>query len=370
MVDRGIVGTLPLDASSMEEITVPIITVTDLCKQYQTYRKPEGLGAAIRGLVRREAVIVPAVSHVSFRVEPGEMVAFLGPNGAGKTTTLKMLSGLLHPTSGAISVADHVPFRRAPALLRQIALVAGQKSQLWPDLPPMDSFALNREIYDVPDAQFRATLRDLVDLLDLADVLQMQVRRLSLGQRMRCELAAALLHRPRILFLDEPTLGLDVVVQRRVRDFLRDHNARYGTTVLLTSHDMDDVEAVCPRVLVINGGQLVFDGAMAALIARMATRKYLTVVFDRPVAIAELAAFGTVVWSDNNLSVTLAVPRANHARHAAALLNQYPVAELDIRDPDLDEIIARVYADGAGGVDGAGSIDGVDGAVAALPKGG
>ena len=198
---------------------MPIISVVDLRKSYRTYRKAEGLGGAFRALIHRVPVEVPAVAGISFSVEPGEMVGFLGPNGAGKTTTLKILSGLLHPTGGSVRVLDHAPFQRDAAFLRQIALVTGQKSQLWWDLPPMDTFVLNREIYDVPDPQFRTTLTELVDLLGIGEEMHRPVRQLSLGQRMRCELVAALLHRPRVLFLDEPTIGLDIVVQKRIRDF-------------------------------------------------------------------------------------------------------------------------------------------------------
>ena len=327
-----------------------IVDVTDLCKYYRTYRKPEGLRAALGSLFRREMAEVRAVDGISFRIEAGEIVGFLGPNGAGKTTTLKVLSGLLHPTSGSVRVADHVPFRREPHFLRQIALVAGQKNQLWWDLPPIDSFVLNREIYEVPDAQFRVTLAELVDLLEIGDVLNVQVRRLSLGQRMKCELVAALLHRPRVLFLDEPTIGLDVVVQKRLRGFLQLYNARYGTTVLLTSHYMDDVEELCRRVMVINHGRLVFDGAMASLVERYATTKYITVVFGQPVDRAALATFGAVVAYDGGLTATLAVPRADHSRQAAALLNTYQVDDLDIRDPGLEEVIAQVFGAGATGV--------------------
>jgi len=246
-----------------------------------------------------------------------------------------------------VRVADHVPFRREPHFLRQIALVAGQKNQLWWDLPPIDSFVLNREIYEVPDAQFRATLSELVDLLEIGDVLNVQVRRLSLGQRMKCELVAALLHRPRVLFLDEPTIGLDVVVQKRLRGFLRLYNTRYGTTVLLTSHYMDDVEELCRRVMIVNHGQLVFDGAMASLVERFATMKYVTVVFGQPVDRAALATFGAVVAYDGGLAATLGVPRADHSRQAAALLNTYQVDDLDIRDPGLEEVIAQVFGEGA-----------------------
>jgi len=332
--------------------SIPIIDVVDLRKSYRAYRKSEGLRAAIGGLFHRESTETQAVAGVGFSLEAGEMVGFIGPNGAGKTTTLKMLAGLLHPSGGSVRVLGHTPFRREAAFQRQIALVMGQKNGLWWDLPPMDSFVLNREIYGVPDARFRATLAELTDLLELGDVLDVQVRRLSLGQRMKCELVAALLHGPRVLFLDEPTIGLDVVVQKRIRDFFRLYNERYGTTVLLTSHYMDDVEQLCRRVIVIDHGRLIFDGSLASLVDRYAGSKYVTVVLGQPVARDALAAFGEVVSYEEGLKATLAVPRATHSRQAAALLNAYRVDDLDIRDPGLDEVIARVFQDQAPSISG------------------
>ena len=320
-----------------------IIQVQALRKSYRAYRRPEGARAALRSLIHRVPIEVQAVDRISFTVEAGEMVGFLGPNGAGKTTTLKILSGLLHPTSGSVRVLDHEPFRRETALKRRIALVTGQKSQLWWDLPPMDTFVLNREIYEVPDSQFRATLQELVELLGIGDEMHRQVRQLSLGQRMRCELVAALIHRPEVLFLDEPTIGLDVVVQKRIREFFRLYNRRYGTTVLLTSHYMDDVEMLCPRVMVINQGRLIFDGAVSRLIERHAPTKYISVVFTSPVPRQELEEFGTVVSYEDGLSATLAVPRAGHSGQAAALLGRYPVDDLDVRDPGLEEVIAGLF---------------------------
>ncbi len=322
----------------------PIIDVAHLCKYYRTYRKPEGLRAAIGGFFHREMTEVRAVDNISFSVEAGEMVGFLGPNGAGKTTTLKMLSGLLHPTGGSVRVLGSLPFRREAAFQRQIALVMGQKNGLWWDLPAMDSFVLNREIYEVPDARFRATLAELVELLELGDALGTPVRQLSLGQRMKCELVAALLHQPRVLFLDEPTIGLDVVVQKRIRDFFRLYNERYETTVLLTSHYMDDVEQLCRRVMVIDHGRLVFDGGLAELVDHHATTKYVTVVFGQPVARGELEAVGSVVsYEEGGLRATLSMPRETHSRGAAALLNTYQVDDLDIREPGLEEVIAQVF---------------------------
>jgi len=339
--------SMPLSSAT----SAPIIDVANLRKSYRAYRKPEGLRAAVGGLFRREATEVRAVDDITFSLQAGEMVGFIGPNGAGKTTTLKMLSGLLHPSGGSVRVLGHVPFRREAAFQRRIALVMGQKNGLWWDLPPMDSFVLNRAIYDVPDARFRATLAELVDLLEIGDVLDLQVRRLSLGQRMKCELVAALLHEPSVLFLDEPTIGLDVVIQKRIRDFFRSYNTRHGTTVLLTSHYMDDVEQLCRRVIVIDHGGLIFDGSLSHLVDRYAGAKYVTVVFGHPVERAELDAYGTVVAYEDGLKATLAVPRESHSRQAAALLNAYQVDDLDIRDPGLEEVIARVFQDQAPAVD-------------------
>jgi len=324
---------------------VPIIDVADLSKHYRAYRKPEGLKAALSGLFHREYDAVKAVDGVSFKIEHGEMVGFLGPNGAGKTTTLKMLSGLLHPTGGTVRVLGYEPFKREAAYQKQISLVMGQKNQLWPDLPAMDSFVLNREIYDVPDKQFRTILNELVDLLAIGDEIRTPVRQLSLGQRMKCELVAALLHQPRVLFLDEPTIGLDVVIQARIRDFFQRYNERNETTVLLTSHDMDDVEQLCSRVIVIDHGALLYDGSLSRLVERYAGTKQLTVVFGQPVPHDELARFGQVnSYEDAGLRATLSVPRAEHSRLAAALLAAYTIEDLDIREPSLDDVIARVFA--------------------------
>ncbi len=324
---------------------MPIIDVADLSKHYRAYRKPEGLKAALTGLFHREYDAVKAVDSVSFKIDHGEMVGFLGPNGAGKTTTLKMLSGLLHPTGGTVRVLGFEPFKREAAYQRQISLVMGQKNQLWQDLPAMDSFVLNREIYDVPDKEFRAILGELVDLLAIGDEIRTPVRQLSLGQRMKCELVAALLHQPRVLFLDEPTIGLDVVVQARIRDFFQRYNERNETTVLLTSHDMDDVEQLCRRVIVIDHGALLYDGSLSRLVERYAGTKQLTLVFGQPVPRDELARFGEVSsYEDEGLRSTLSVPRAQHSRIAAALLDAYEVEDLDIREPGLDDVIARVFA--------------------------
>jgi len=249
------------------------IAVTNLVKTYTYHHKEPGLRGSLRSLVRRRTLEKRAVDGVSFQIEPGEVVGFLGPNGAGKTTTLKVLCGLLYPTGGEVSVLGHVPARREPAFLRRIALVMGQKNMLWWDVPAMETFLLHKEMYSLRDPDFRTTVGELAAMLDVERLLGVQVRKLSLGERMKMELMAALLHRPAVLFLDEPTIGLDVISQQRVREFLRELNAQHGTTILLTSHYMDDIEALCPRVLVIDHGRIGYDGALAALVERTAPER-------------------------------------------------------------------------------------------------
>ncbi len=258
------------------------VHVQDLRKTYVVSERAPGAAAALRDLVRRQVREITAVDGVSFDLAPGEIVGFLGPNGAGKTTTLKMLSGLLHPTTGEVTVLGHRPYRREKDFLRQITLVMGQRNQLVWDIPAADSYELNRAIYRIPRADYRRTLDELVALLDLGPLLAKPVRTLSLGERMKCEIAAALLHRPQVVFLDEPTIGLDVTMQRRIRAFLTEYNQRFGATILLTSHYMADVEALCRRVLVIHHGRLLFDGELAALVQRFTTHKTIVVRLEDP----------------------------------------------------------------------------------------
>ncbi|HEX6507712.1 MAG TPA: ATP-binding cassette domain-containing protein, partial [Chloroflexota bacterium] len=265
------------------------ISVRDLRKTYTIAEREAGALAAIRSLVRRRTREIPAVDSITFDVEPGEIVGFLGPNGAGKTTTLKMLSGLLFPTSGDVEVLGHVPSRREKSLLRQITLVMGQRSQLSWDIPALDSFELNRAIYDIPTGDYERMRDELIDLLELGHLVRKPVRNLSLGERMKCEIAIALLHRPRVLYLDEPTLGLDVTMQRRIRTFIAEYNNRYEGTVLLTSHYMADVEALCRRVIVIHRGTLLFDGDLSRLIQRFSPHK--TIVVDLETVAADLGGY-------------------------------------------------------------------------------
>jgi ABC-2 type transport system ATP-binding protein len=283
------------------------------------------------------------VDGISFELAAGEVVGFLGPNGAGKTTTLKMLSGLLHPSGGEVSVLGHAPSRREKDFLRQITLVMGQRNQLVWDIPAADSFELNRAIYRIPRPEFRQTLDELEALLELGPLMGKPVRTLSLGERMKCEIAAALLHRPKVVFLDEPTIGLDVTMQRRIRSFLAEYNQRYGATILLTSHYMADVEALCRRVLVIHHGRLLFDGELAALVQRFTAHK--TIVVRLEDCTTDLSVYGEVVSCDEGLA-TLRVAKNLTARVTERLLADLPVVDLTVEDPPIEEVIERVFAQG------------------------
>lgn len=319
-----------------------MISVQDLTKTYRVHRRPPGLAAAIRSLVSRRYDDVHAVRGVSFEIGEGERVGFLGPNGAGKTTTLKMLAGLLHPSSGEVHVAGHVPQRRAVDFLKQITLVMGQKQQLLWDLPPSETFALNRAIYDVPKARFEETMEELIRLLELEELIDKPARQLSLGERMKCELAAALLHRPRVLFLDEPTIGLDVSMQVVVRSFVKAYNERFGATVLLTSHYMDDVLALCPRVIVIDKGRLLFDGALAELVRSVRPEKRVEVKLARPVDRADVAALGEVVEHEPARLVLQVQPDALQTT-ITGVMSRLPVADLSISDPPLEDVLRDLF---------------------------
>jgi ABC-2 type transport system ATP-binding protein len=321
-----------------------VIDVRGLRKHYQVHRRAPGLAAALRSVLRRRYETVRAVDGIDFSVGEGERVGFLGPNGAGKTTTLKMLSGLLHPTAGEVTVAGHVPRRREPAFLSQITLVMGQKQQLLWDLPPSETFAMNRAIYDIPRAQFEETVEELVRLLELGDLVQKPTRQLSLGERMKCELAAALLHRPRVLFLDEPTIGLDVSMQATVRSFVRAYNERFGATVLLTSHYMEDVVQLCPRVIVIDRGRLIYDGDLRALALKVRPDKRIIVRFQDPNGGTpkDLARFGQVVSSEPG-QATIQVAAEDVSGAVARMLGALAIADLTVEDPPLEEVMSELF---------------------------
>ncbi len=327
-------------------MTEPQIFVRKLSKTYRVSERDAGLRASISALWRRAYRNVEAVRDVSFTIEAGEIVGFLGPNGAGKTTTLKMLAGLLYPTAGEIRVAGFVPWQRKPDYLRRISMVLGNKSQMLWDIPPRDSFRVLGEIYRVPPSELNGTLDELFDLLDMAAILAKPVRTLSLGERMKCELVAALLYRPAVLFLDEPTLGLDISMQRRLRRFIGEYNARTAATVILTSHYMADVEALCPRVIMINHGQLVYDGNLHALANQLAPYKLLRVTIDddqvgghdTPVFPPEVEIVG-----QEQATWTLSVRQAEAPAIAAHILNTLPVVDLAIEDPAIETIIETIY---------------------------
>ncbi|MDQ3537417.1 MAG: ATP-binding cassette domain-containing protein [Actinomycetota bacterium] len=316
------------------------IGVADLRKTFLVPTREAGLRAALRSLVHRTSNEVRAVDGITFDIAPGEVVGFLGPNGAGKTTTLKMLSGLLHPTSGELTVLGHVPSRREAAFLSRITLVMGNRNQLQWDLPALDSFEMNRAIYRIPTAEFRQTRDDLVELLDLGDLVRKPVRNLSLGERMKAEIAGSLLHRPQVLFLDEPTIGLDITMQKRIRAFLGEYNRRHGASVLLTSHYMADIQALCRRVIVIDQGRILFDGQLAALSDQFAAYKTLSVTLDDPTA--DLSSFGEEIHRDG-ARLTLKVRRSQISQVAATLLGQHLVSDLTIEDPPVEDVIERVF---------------------------
>jgi ABC-2 type transport system ATP-binding protein len=324
----------------------PAIRVRDLRKTFFVPVREGGLRAAVTSLVRRKTKAVTAVDGVSFDIEPGEVVGFLGPNGAGKTTTLKMLSGLLYPTSGEVTVLGHVPSKREPAYLRQITMVMGNRNQLQWDLPALDSYELLRAIYRLHPDDFRKTRDEFVELLDLGDLVRKPVRNLSLGERMKVETAAALLHRPQVLFLDEPTIGLDVTMQKRIRSFVAEYNARYGATVLLTSHYMADVQALCKRVIVIHHGRILFDGELATLANRFGADKTIGVTLKEgaPEAI-DFSPYGEVLGREDG-KVSLKVGRGRAPEVAGRLLRDLPVADLTIEDPPIEDVIESVFASG------------------------
>ena len=319
----------------------PAVRVAELNKTFLVPEREAGLRASIRSLFRRQHREVRAVDAIDFEVGQGEIVGFLGPNGAGKTTTLKMLSGLLYPTSGEARVLGHVPSKRERDFLRRITLVMGNRNQLQWDLPALDSFELNRAIYRIQRADFTPLRDELIELLDVGDLVRKPVRNLSLGERMKVEVVGSLLHRPQVLFLDEPTIGLDVTMQKRIRSFIAEYNRRYEATVLLTSHYMADVEALCKRVIVIHHGKILFDGPLARLGDSLAAWKTIDVELQD--GGADLSAYGEVVESDVG-RVKLRVPRGETARVTARLLAEQDVADLTVEDPPIEDVIELVFA--------------------------
>lgn len=322
-----------------------MIEVENLVKHYQVTKREGGFGKSLRAFFQRQRETVKAVDGIGFTIPKGEIVGFLGPNGAGKTTTLKMLAGLLYPTSGRVSVAGFTPQERRRPFLSTIAMVLGQKQQLIWDLPPADTFLLNKEIYGVSDADYKERVGELTEMLDLGALVTRQARKLSLGERMKCELAAALIHRPQVLFLDEPTIGLDVNMQQALRDFIADYNKRTGATILLTSHYMADVTALCKRVIVIERGKLLFDGDFAAIVERMALDKAVKLNFSAPVGREKLEGYGGITRAEG-FEAELRVPRGAVAAVAQRILAELPVADIAIEDTPIEAVIGQFMRSG------------------------
>jgi ABC-2 type transport system ATP-binding protein len=320
----------------------PIVWAEGLSKRFRVAEKQPGLKGTLRHLLQRRHREVEAVRELSFAIEPGEMVGFLGPNGAGKTTTLKMLSGLIHPSAGRLEVAGCLPQRRQERFLQRITLVMGNRQQLIWDLPPLESFRVNAAVYGIDPIEAKQRIHQLAEMLELGEELQRPVRKLSLGQRMKAELLAALLHRPEVLFLDEPTLGLDVNAQARVRDFLADYNRRTGATVLLTSHYMGDITALCDRVLLIHRGQLFHDGSLEALTSRLAPCRQVRMELRQAHPMETFQAYGSVE-SLHDRQVLLLIPREQLTEQVAALLARFDVLDLEVSDPPIEELIGGLF---------------------------
>jgi len=319
-----------------------VIETKNLQKTFRVHRKEPGLWGSLRSLVKRQYETVEAVKPTSLSISKGELVGFIGPNGAGKTTTLKMLSGLLHPSAGTATVLGQVPWQRSKTFLKQFSLVMGQKNQLWWDLPLYDSLLLQRDIYEMPKNDFEESLDELKKLLDLDEFLKIQVRKLSLGQRMRGEFAAAFIYRPKVLFLDEPTIGLDIVVQKKIRDFIKQYNQRHQATIILTSHYLDDVRELCKRLIIIDHGQIMFDGLTDDLIAKHVNHKSIILTLGQAVPKEDLVQYGQVIKYDLP-TVELRVPRTKTSTQAAALLTKFSINDISIEEPSLEDVVRELF---------------------------
>lgn len=326
-----------------------IISVKNLKKYYRVNQKEPGFWGSVKSLLYRKYYDVHAVDNISFEIGEGELVGFIGPNGAGKTTTLKVLSGLLYPTAGQVKVLGYEPFKRQTQFQEQFALVMGQKNQLWWDLPAMESFLLNKEIYEIPQDKFQKVVKDLSFMLKVEDILKVQVRKLSLGQRMKCELIASLLHSPKILFLDEPTIGLDVVAQKNMRDFIKEYNKQFKATIILTSHYMVDVKELCKRVIIINEGKILYDGLLDKIVNKFAPFKVVNIDFDSSATLSvdrkNLKTVGDIKEFDK-LHAVIHVPKDEAAKRVGKLLSRFPVSDLTIEDPAIEDIIRQIFSGG------------------------
>lgn len=321
------------------------VIVDSLTKNFEVTEKGPGLMGALKSLTSPKKKTVHALKGISFTIQPGELVGFIGPNGAGKTTTLKTLSGLLYPTGGFVEVLEYNPWDRNPEFLKQISLVMGQKNQLWWDLPAIETFELNRAIYDIPTQVYKENLKELVELLEIGKLLNIPVRKLSLGQRMKMELTAALLHKPKVLFLDEPTIGLDIIAQQKIRDFIYDYNVKYNSTILLTSHNMNDMVNLARRVIIVNDGRILYDGAFEELTSKFAKEKLIKARLSNENNISEIEKIGTV----KKLAfpeVILSVPRSAVAVAASELLQNFPVDDLTIEEIPIEDVIKKAFRSG------------------------
>lgn len=318
------------------------IRVKNLRKVFEQDRRAPGFTGALKGLFLREKIEIEAVKGISFEIREGEFVGFVGPNGAGKTTTLKMLSGILHPTSGEAEVLGFIPWKRQHAFQRQFSLVMGQKNQLWWDLPVTESFEFNRAVYEIPQNIFNEQKEKLVALLEISHLLETQVRKLSLGERMKCELACALLHKPKVLFLDEPTIGLDVVSQKNIRDFLTAYNRTERATIILTSHYMEDIRRLCKRVMIIDHGELIYDGDYRELITKHADTKTIEMILSEPVPRPALERFGTIT-DFRDTSCRLTVPRKRITEVTTELLKEFPVDDISIHEETMEEVVRGIF---------------------------
>ena len=321
------------------------ISVKNLKKYYSVHQKEPGFLGSIKSLFSRRYYDVKAVDGVSFNINEGELVGFIGPNGAGKTTTLKVLSGLLYPTSGYVRVLGYEPFKRQTEFQKQFTLIMGQKNQLWWDLPAWESFILNKEIYEIDNSKFDSVVQKLSKMLEVEDILRIPVRKLSLGQRMKCELIAALLHSPKVLFLDEPTIGLDVIAQKKIRDFIKDLNQRFKSTILLTSHYMSDVKELAKRVIIIDKGVILYDGLLKNIVDKFAPYKVIKVDFEKEVDQQKLSLVGRIKEFEPT-SALIYVPQDEAAKRVTKLLKNFPVADLTIEEPPIEDIIRTVFAHG------------------------
>lgn len=324
-----------------------VISVTNLSKTYEYSKRDAGFAASLRSLFFKKKLYRKAVKKVSFEIAQGELVGFLGPNGAGKTTTLKMISGIMYPTSGEVKLLGHNPIKRNPEMQKQFGIVMGNKNQLWWELPATDTFLLNKEIYGLSDTAYKKNLQELSEMLDLGEVINIPVRKLSLGQRMKCELVASLLHAPKVLLLDEPTLGLDVTAQKSIREFIKRYNEEKKTTIILTSHYMDDIRELAKRVIVIHSGEMVYDGGLQALVTKYAPYKVLKLKFEQNnIPVSEAEKFGTVIHRDAE-SITIRVPREKAKQQASTILtSSLPISDIDISEPEVEDVIREVFQKG------------------------